>query len=276
MFMTLTVEHYQNYLTQEKGDWYRLAAQFYFCGYVNKDKTGFDDWMIMNWAAMVLGTFNKKVTWFERSPENLVVTPAHLLNTYILVRFRKFILLPGKTSLVKGTSMPEIQWIKISTGLFDDEKIKLIAKLPDADTIIMIWIYLLILAGKVNDGGLIYLGDHIAYNPEELATVIDRPVNTIRLALATFRKFKMVEELPDALLITNWEKHQNVEGIDKVRADTRLRVQNFRERKILLANTCNNKSEAVTLPNVTVTGQNRTEQNRTEENRTEQNRKSCC
>jgi predicted phage replisome organizer len=168
--------------------------------------------------------------------------------------------------------MPEIQWIKISTGLFDDEKIKLIAKLPDADTIIMIWIYLLILAGKVNDGGLIYLGDHIAYNPEELATVIDRPVNTIRLALATFRKFKMVEELPDALLITNWEKHQNVEGMDKVRSDTRLRVQNFRERKLLLANTCNKESEAVTLPNVTVTGQNRTEQNRqeVEQNRTEQ------
>lgn len=84
-FMTLTVEHYQNYLTQEKGDWYRLAAQFYFCGYVNKDKTGFDDWMIMNWAAMVLGTFNKKVTWFERSPKD----GSHARASFKYVHFSK-------------------------------------------------------------------------------------------------------------------------------------------------------------------------------------------
>ena len=43
--------------------------------------------------------------------------------------------------------MKDIDWIKVDTGLFDNEKIKLIQALPDADTIIVIWLALLIQAG---------------------------------------------------------------------------------------------------------------------------------
>lgn len=132
--------------------------------------------------------------------------------------------------------MDNIKWIKISTGLFDDEKIKLIEKLPEADTIIVIWVYLLIQAGKVNDGGKVYLGDHIPYDAEMLATVTNRPVNTVRLALATFQKFKMVEEIEDGLYITNWEKHQNVEGLDRVRQLTRQRTAKYREKLKFVSN----------------------------------------
>ena len=173
----------------------------------------------------------------------------------------------------------EIQCIKISTGLFDDEKIKLISKLPDADTIIIIWLYLLILAGKVNDGGLVYLGDHIAYNAEELATIIDRPVNTIRLALQTFEKFKMVEELEDGLFITNWQKHQNIEGMDKIKSEWRIASHGYRDRQKLLKSSqsldINKESESshITSYDSHNIDQNRTEQNRQNvgQNRTEQN-----
>jgi len=172
----------------------------------------------------------------------------------------------------------EIQWIKISTGLFDDEKIKLISKLPDADTIIIIWLYLLILAGKVNDGGLVYLGDHIAYNAEELATIIDRPVNTIRLALQTFEKFKMVEELEDGLFITNWQKHQNIEGMDKIKSEWRIASHGYRDRQKLLKSSqsldINKESES---SHITSYDSHNIDQNRTEQNRQNvgQNRTEC-
>ena len=42
----------------------------------------------------------------------------------------------------------EIRWIKITTDIFDDEKIKLIDSFPDRDAIIVIWFKLLTLAGK--------------------------------------------------------------------------------------------------------------------------------
>ena len=46
--------------------------------------------------------------------------------------------------------MADIKWIKITTDMFDDEKIKVIEAMPDRDAILIIWIKLLTLAGKVN------------------------------------------------------------------------------------------------------------------------------
>src|SRR5699024_3136074 len=56
-----------------------------------------------------------------------------------------------------------IKWIKLSTSMFDDEKIKLIEKLPEADTILIIWIKLLSQAGRTNANGYIYLNENVPY-----------------------------------------------------------------------------------------------------------------
>ena len=37
----------------------------------------------------------------------------------------------------------DVKWIKITTDIFDDEKILLIESLPEADSIIVIWFKLL-------------------------------------------------------------------------------------------------------------------------------------
>ena len=44
--------------------------------------------------------------------------------------------------------MADVKWIKITTDIFDDEKILLIESLPDAYAIITVWFKLLCLAGK--------------------------------------------------------------------------------------------------------------------------------
>ena len=67
--------------------------------------------------------------------------------------------------------MSDVKWIKLTTGMFDDEKIKLISDLPEADAIQLIWIRLLVLAGKVNDNGKIYLSENIPYTDEMLAAI---------------------------------------------------------------------------------------------------------
>ena len=41
--------------------------------------------------------------------------------------------------------MSEIKWIKITTDIFDDEKMCLIDALPDRDAIIVIWIKLILI-----------------------------------------------------------------------------------------------------------------------------------
>lgn len=127
--------------------------------------------------------------------------------------------------------MSNIKWIKLSTTMFDDEKIKLIEQLPESDTILIIWVKLLSQAGRTNANGYIYLNENVPYTEEMLATIFDRPLNTVRLALKTLNEFGMIFIDDDAFIrITNWEKHQNVEGMDRVRKLNAERNRKYRER----------------------------------------------
>ena len=127
--------------------------------------------------------------------------------------------------------MSDIKWIKITTDIFDDEKILLIESMPDADAIIVIWFKLLVLAGKTNNCGLLTINDTIPYNDEMLATIFRRPVNTVRLALDVFEQFGMIDIINDTICIPKWEIHQNIEGLDKIREQNRERKRRQRERE---------------------------------------------
>lgn len=128
--------------------------------------------------------------------------------------------------------MSEVKWIKLSTQMFEDEKIKLIEALPNADTILIIWVKLLAQAGKTNATGYIYLNENIPFTDEMLATIFNRPITSVRLALNTFEQFGMIEiNDQNFISISNWEKHQNVDGLEKIREQNRIRKQRERERK---------------------------------------------
>lgn len=127
--------------------------------------------------------------------------------------------------------MADIKWIKITTDIFDDEKIRLIEAMPEADSIIVIWFKMLTLAGRQNADGILRMNNTISYTDEMLATLFRRPLNTVRLALKTFESFGMIEIIDSTIIIPNWEKHQNIDGIEKVRAQTRKRVAEYRQRQ---------------------------------------------
>lgn len=128
----------------------------------------------------------------------------------------------------------EVKWIKITTSMFDDEKIKIIESMPDRDAILIIWIKLLTLAGKCNTSGCLLLSQNIPYSDEMLSTVFSRPISTIRLALDTFYRFGMIEMNESTIHIANWEKHQNIEGLERIREQNRIRKQKQREREKIL------------------------------------------
>lgn len=146
--------------------------------------------------------------------------------------------------------MAEVKWIKITTDMFDDEKIRLIESMPEGDAILVTWIKLLTLAGKTNDSGTIYLTETIPYTEDMLSTICRRPLQIIRLALQTFEKLEMIAIENGIINIVNWEKHQNIERLQQIREQTRTRVARFREKQRLL-------SEPVTLRNAEVTQQNK-------------------
>ena len=131
--------------------------------------------------------------------------------------------------------MSEIKWIKITTDIFDDEKICLIDALPDHDAILVIWFKILALAGKHNRNGLLMMSNKVHYTDEMLATIFRRPLNTIRMALGVFEQFGMVEIIDGVITLPNWEKHQNIDGMEKIKEQTRNRVARHREKQKNLA-----------------------------------------
>ena len=150
--------------------------------------------------------------------------------------------------------MSEISWIKLAADVFDNRKIKQIEVMPDGDALIVIWFKLLTLAGKVNDGGRVYFIEDVPYTDEMLAAAFGRPLNTIRLALNTFQRFRMIEVVDDIIYLPGWEKYQNVDGLARVREQTRNRVAAYRERHKLPKPAEDNGSNATC--NVTVTHSN--------------------
>lgn len=149
--------------------------------------------------------------------------------------------------------MAEVKWIKIVTNIFDNRKIKQIEKLPEADAIIVIWVKLLCLAGELNENGLIMITREVPYTDEMLANAFNKPINIIRLALEVFQKFNMIEIINNIYCISNWEKYQNIDGLEKIREQTRKRVAKYREKqKILILDSGNVTSNAtVTVGNET-------------------------
>ena len=130
--------------------------------------------------------------------------------------------------------MAEVKWIKITTDIFDDEKILLIESMPDSYAIITVWFKLLCMAGKQNNSGVFVMGQ-IAYTDKMLATIFRMKESTVQLALQTFEHFGMIRIVDGVITIPNWEKHQSLDKMEQAKERTRLRVARHREKQRLLA-----------------------------------------
>ena len=125
----------------------------------------------------------------------------------------------------------DVKWIKLTTDMFDNRKIKHLRRLPDGNNIVLIWVMLLTMAGRCNAGGMIFLTENIAYTPKMLADELNFEESTVRLALEALEQFNMVVTDANCLRVAGWEEYQNVEGLDKIREQNRLRKAAQRERQ---------------------------------------------
>ena len=131
--------------------------------------------------------------------------------------------------------MADVKWVKITTDMFDNRKIKHLRKLPDGNNIVLIWVMLLTMAGRCNAGGMIFLTENIPYTPKMLADELDFEENTVKLALQALEQLSMIMTDNGFFTIAGWEEYQNIEGMEKIREQNRLRKQRQRERQRLEA-----------------------------------------
>lgn len=144
--------------------------------------------------------------------------------------------------------MAEVKWIKITTDIFDDEKILLIESLPDSYAIITVWFKLLCLAGKQNNSGVFMMNNKIAYTDKMLATIFRMKETTVAMALQTFENFGMIEIVDGVITIPNWGKHQNLDQLESKKEYMKNYMREYREKQKQL--TCKTYSKTNSKSNV--------------------------
>ena len=130
--------------------------------------------------------------------------------------------------------MADVKWIKITTDMFDNRKIRHLRRLPDGNNIVLIWVMLLTMAGRCNSSGMIFLTENIPYTPKMLADELDFEENTVKLALQALEQLNMIVTDHGFFSIAGWEEYQNTDRLAEIREYNRLAKQKSRAKQKLL------------------------------------------
>ncbi|MBK1811263.1 phage replisome organizer N-terminal domain-containing protein [Clostridium sp. YIM B02505] len=107
--------------------------------------------------------------------------------------------------------MRERKYVKFRVDMYEDTKFKIIDMKPERDVIHYIWNRMVLLAGKVNLEGELFLSKNIAYTIETLAIEFNRDIAQVKLALEVFVELEMIELTEDKVYrVKNFAKHQNI------------------------------------------------------------------
>ena len=143
--------------------------------------------------------------------------------------------------------MNNVKWIKISTNIFDDEKILLIESLPKADSILIIWFKLLCLAGKTNNDGVFLLNDNIPYTNEMLSKIFKRKKSLVDEALNVFQKYGMIEIVDGVTTIPKWGEHQSLQGFERKKEYMREYMKEYRSKQNVKLTKSNSKANVSSI-----------------------------
>lgn len=117
------------------------------------------------------------------------------------------------------------------------------------DKLTAVWFELLDFAGKCNAGGQLIESPEIPFlNLEDIAVLIDREPEELKLCMQYYIANRMVTVIDDIYMLTNWAKYQSTDKLAEIKEQNRKRVAKHRENKRLQE--CNDTS------NVTVTLRN--------------------
>ena len=159
--------------------------------------------------------------------------------------------------------MADVKWIKMMVGMFDGMSFKKIkrAKIGGEsfrDKLTAVWFELMDLAGRCNHDGAFVSSAGIPFTDlDDIAVQIDRDEEELKLCMAFYLKEGMVTIDNNVYSLVNWGEYQNIEGMDKIREQNRIRQANYKAKKKLL--------QGNVTGNVTVTEGNALEEEGEEE-----------
>ena len=131
----------------------------------------------------------------------------------------------------------DVKWIKMMVGMFDGMSFKKIkrAKIGGEsfrDKLTAVWFELMDFAGKCNHNGAFVSPSEIPFTDlSDIAIMIDRDEEELKLCMAFFIKEGMVTVVDDVYSLSNWADYQNIEGMEKIRESKRLAQARWRAKQ---------------------------------------------
>lgn len=142
--------------------------------------------------------------------------------------------------------MADVKWVRVSIEMFNDPKLKIINSMEEKDLINYVWMRTLLLAGRSNKDGSLFINDNMPYTMKTLAIEFDRTLDEIKLCFKILRKLEMIEFNEDKIfMVKNWAKHQNIEGLEKLKKQNCERVAKHRAKKRQLEENINDEELSI-------------------------------
>lgn len=125
--------------------------------------------------------------------------------------------------------MAQVQWLKLYTDIFDNEKMKKLIRGRDGDSYFRVWIQLLTLAAKSNHGGMILFSENIPMTVNDIAETMGKTANKLATIIQCLYEMDMISVDNDTICIKNWDVYQSAGELEKIRENQRKRSQKYRD-----------------------------------------------
>lgn len=126
--------------------------------------------------------------------------------------------------------MGQVGWIKLSTDIFSNRKIKILLKEKDGNTYFRLWIQILTIAGECNRNGGLYISDNVPFKIEDFTNIIGKSSKTFTKVLQKFVDLGMLIYKDDTYFVKNWNKYQGTEKFNKIIKSTKVIEENENEK----------------------------------------------
>ena len=112
--------------------------------------------------------------------------------------------------------MKERRYVRFRVDMYEDTKFKIIDRMTNRDLIHYVWNRVVVLAGKVNQEGELYMSRNIPYTVETLSIEFNREISEVKSALDVLINLEMIEIVDNNIYkVKNFVKHQNIKVKEK-------------------------------------------------------------
>ena len=129
--------------------------------------------------------------------------------------------------------MAQVGWIKLSTDIFSNRKIKILLKEREGDTYLRIWVQILTIAGECNRDGGLYISDKTPFKIKDFTNIIGKSNKTLTKSLQKFVDLGMLILKDDTYFVKNWSKYQSADKLRKLNNTSKVIQENKLEKIVI-------------------------------------------